>query len=449
MRFHGTMTVNSRGHLEIGGCDTVELAATFGTPLYVLDEELFRQNCREYYQAFCQKYGAEVIYAAKTLLTTAICRLVEEEGLGMDVVSGGELYTALKAGFPMERVYFHGNNKSRDELQLALEARVGRIVVDNLYELEMLAQLAAENKTRPRVILRLTPGIEAHTHEYIKTGQIDSKFGLVIENGQALEGVKRALELGHVELCGLHCHIGSQIFELESYAHAARVMMEFAALAAGETGWVLEELDLGGGLGIYYAAGDQPPSVAAYADVVMGAVRESALALGLPVPKVIVEPGRSISGPAGTTLYTVGAVKNIPGVRKYVAVDGGMGDNPRPALYRARYEACLANKASAPPEEVVSVAGKCCESGDMLIWDIALPRVEPGDILAVSCTGAYNYSMSMNYNRLPRPAMVLVRRGRAELILKRETYEDIVRNDIMPERLCKKHQAKGPVCAVN
>lgn len=435
MKLHGTMGINSRGHLEIGGCDTVDLAREFGTPLYVVDEEHFRANCRSYYRAFTEKYGAEVLYAAKTLLTLAICRMVEEEGLAMDVVSGGELYTAIKARFPMSRVYFHGNNKSREELHLALEARVSRFMVDNLYELELLNQLAREMRTRAGVILRLTPGVEAHTHEYIKTGQIDSKFGLVIENGQAMAAVKEALALDHINLHGFHCHIGSQIFELDSYAHAARVMMDFVSRVYRETGWICSELNLGGGLGIYYAPGDQPRPVEDYAAVIMGAVRESALERGLPVPRVMVEPGRSISGPAGTTLYTVGAVKEIPGVRKYVAVDGGMGDNPRPALYQSRYEACVANKAAMEPAEVVSIAGKCCESGDMLIWDIALPRVEPGDVLAVSCTGAYNYTMSMNYNRLPRPAMVLVRDGRADVIVQRETYADLLRNDVIPERL--------------
>lgn len=437
MKLHGTMCINDRGHLEIGGCDTVELAHRFGTPLYVLDESLFRQNCRDYYRSFTGKYGAEVIYAAKALLNTAVCRLVEEEGLGLDLVSGGELYTARQARFPMGRVYFHGNNKSPEELQLALEYGVGRIVVDNFYELEMLNRLAGERNLRADILLRLTPGIEAHTHEYVKTGQIDSKFGLVIENGQALVAIKRALEMENIGLKGFHCHIGSQIFELESYAHCARVMMGFAAEVLRETGWAAEELDLGGGLGIYYANGDRPPSVGEYADVLMGAVRAAATGQNLPVPRVIVEPGRSICGPAGTTLYTVGAVKDIPGVRKYVAVDGGMGDNPRPALYQARYEACVANRAAEPPQEVVSIAGKCCESGDMLIWDISLPSLRPGDILAVSCTGAYNYTMSMNYNRLPRPAMVLVNAGCADLILERETYADLVRNDRIPARLQK------------
>ncbi|MCL6635370.1 MAG: diaminopimelate decarboxylase [Peptococcaceae bacterium] len=437
MKLNGTMRVNEKGHLEIGGCDTVDLAAEFGTPLYVVDEACFRQNCRDYYRSFTLRYGAEVIYAGKTLLNLAVCRMVDEEGLGLDVVSGGELFTALAAGFPADRIYFHGNNKSPAELAMALEAGVGRIMVDNMYELELLNRMAGEAGKKAAVILRLTPGVEAHTHEYIKTGQIDSKFGLVIENGQGMAGVKRALELEHVELRGLHCHIGSQIFELDSYAHTVQVMMSFARQVYDETGYYVEELDMGGGLGIYYAEGDQPRPVSEYAEVVVGAVQERASEYGIPAPRVMVEPGRSISGPAGTTLYTVGAVKEIPGVRKYVAVDGGMGDNPRPALYQARYEACLANKAGLPAAEVVSVAGKCCESGDMLIWDIALPAAEPGDILAVSCTGAYNYSMSMNYNRLPRPAMVLVGGGRAELINRRESYEDLIRNDLVPERLKK------------
>lgn len=435
MKLQGTMQAGADGHLYIGGCDVVELARQFGTPLYIIDEACFRDNCRQYYRAFTERYGARVIYAAKTLLTLAICKIVQEEGLGLDVVSGGELYTALKAGFPMERVYFHGNNKSPAELQMALEAGVGRFMVDNLYELHLLNQLAGEKDVLARVILRVTPGIEAHTHEYIKTGQIDSKFGLAIQTGQAAAGVREALNCPHIDLVGLHCHIGSQIFELESYIHAARVMMDFAGQMKVETGWMPAELDLGGGLGIYYVAGDTPRPVKAYADSVMEALQQKAHQYEMPVPTLLVEPGRSISGPAGSTIYTVGAIKDIPGVRKYVAVDGGMGDNPRPALYQSRYEACLANKMGQPAEEKVSIAGKCCESGDMLIWDIELPRVEAGDILLVSCTGAYNYTMSMNYNRLPRPAMVLVHNGKADLILERETYADLIRNDRIPERL--------------
>jgi len=438
MKLNGTMRINEEGHLEIGGCDTLELAREFGTPLYVLDEMCFRLNCRNYFNAFILKYGAEVVYAGKSLLNLAVCRMVEEEGLGLDIVSGGELYTALKAGFPVERIYFHGNNKSSAELSMALEAGVGYFMVDNFYELELLNRLAGEAGKMAVVILRVTPGVEAHTHAYIKTGQIDSKFGLVIENGQAMAGVKLALELENICFKGLHCHIGSQIFELESYSYTAEVMMAFIKQIHEETGFCVEALDMGGGLGVYYAEGDEPRAVQDYADVLAGAVLEKADEWGFPAPRIIVEPGRSISAPAGTTLYTVGAIKEIPGVRKYLAVDGGMGDNPRTALYQARYEACLAGKITQPPSEVVSIAGKCCESGDMVIWDIELPPAEPGDILAVSCTGAYNYSMSMNYNRLPRPAMVLVRGGRAELITRRESYEDLIMNDLIPERLAKK-----------
>ena len=443
MRLNGTMRINEKGRLEIGGCDTVALASEFGTPLYVLDEAEFRQNCREYYNSFTVKHGAQVIYACKTLLNMAVCRMVDEEGLGLDVVSGGELFTALAAGFPAERIYFHGNNKSPAELSLALEADLKRIVVDNLHELELLNRLAQTAGKKAAVILRVTPGVEAHTHEYIKTGQIDSKFGLVIENGQALAGVKQALEMGGIVLKGLHCHIGSQIFELSSYAHTADIMMSFISQVYEKTGVLMGELDLGGGLGVYYAEGDQPSPIREYAEVIVNAVRTRALELSLPIPRIIVEPGRSISGTAGSTLYTIGAIKEIPGIRKYIAVDGGMGDNPRPALYQSRYEACIANKGVEAPAELVSVAGKCCESGDMLIWDIRLPAAAPGDVLAVSCTGAYNYAMSMNYNRLPRPAMVLVGNGRAELINRRESYEDLIRNDLIPARLAKRDVGRG------
>lgn len=438
MKLNGTMRVNEEGNLEIGDCDTTELAREYGTPLYVLDEKHFRQNCRDYYQAFTEQYGADVIYAGKTLLTLAVCRMIDEEGLNLDVVSGGELYTAIKANFPMERVYFHGNNKTPDEIKLALEYKIGRFMVDNLYELELLDKLASEMRTTAQVLLRLTPGVDAHTHEYIRTGHIDSKFGLVIENGQAMTGVQRALELENVELKGFHCHIGSQIFELESYSHTAEVMMAFVNSVRQQTGFVASELDLGGGLGIYYTEGDQPKPVKEYADVLVYAVKEQAERFNLPMPKIMVEPGRSIAGPAGTTLYRVGAIKDIPNVRKYVAVDGSMSDNLRPALYGAKYEACIANQMLEEPKEVVSVAGKCCESGDMLVWDLSVPNVKPGDILAVSCTGAYGYSMAMNYNRLARPAMVLVNDGQVDLIVRRESYLDITRNDLIPERLKNK-----------
>lgn len=438
MKLHGTTRINDFNHLEIGGCDTVELAKEFGTPLYIMDETLIRENCRNYYQSFVEKYNnTQVIYASKTFSNIAMYKIIEEEGLGLDVVSGGELYTAIQAKFPMDKVYFHGNNKTPDEIKLALEAKIGRFVVDNQYEMELINKIASELNTKANILLRITPGIEAHTHDYIKTGQIDSKFGMVLSNGQAMEGIQKALEKENLVFKGLHCHIGSQIFELASYQGAAEVMMEFVKEVTLKTGLKVEELNLGGGFGIYYTEADEPASVSKYADLVMTTVKEKSEEYGLILPKVIVEPGRSIAGPAGTTIYTIGSIKNIPGVRTYVAVDGGMTDNPRPALYQSKYEALLANKANDSEEEVVSIAGKCCESGDMLIWDLALPRVESGDILAVSATGAYNYSMANNYNRIAKPAVVLVKDGNADIIVKRETHEDIVRNDVLPERLRK------------
>jgi diaminopimelate decarboxylase len=426
------MRVNGKNHLEIGGVDTVFLAREFGTPLYVVDEACFRDNCRRYREAFA---GGEVIYAGKTMLVKAVCRLVEEEGLSLDVASGGELACAISAGFPASRLYFHGNNKTPAEIRMGLESGVGRFMVDNLYELGLLSQAAARTGVRQGIILRVTPGIEAHTHEYIKTGQIDSKFGLPIETGQAMEGVEKALVSPNLVLKGIHCHIGSQVFELESFEHTVRIMMNFLAQVHRSTGHLLEELDLGGGLGIYYAEGDLPPAVSGLAGVITATVGEAAVSRNLPVPRVLVEPGRSIGGPSGTTLYTVGAVKVIPGVRTYVDVDGGMNDNPRTALYGARYEALLANRAGEAAGDVVAVAGNCCESGDMLIHEARLPAPRPGDILAISATGAYNFSMSMNYNRFPRPAMVLVNEGRADLILRRETYEDVLDHDVIPPRL--------------
>jgi len=436
MRFHGTMKINEKGRLEIGGCDTIELVREFGTPLYVMDEDLIRKNCRDYKVNFTEKYcNTEIIYASKAFLTTAMCRIIHEEGLGLDVVSEGELYTAISAGFPAKRIYLHGNNKSIHELNMALNYNIGRIVVDNFYEMDNLERLAKERGKNPEVLLRVAPGISAHTHEYIKTGQIDSKFGFTLPNGQALEAVSFFTKSRNIRFKGLHCHIGSQIFEMESYAHTVYTMLDFAKEMEEKTGLVLEELNIGGGFGIYYTEKDAPGSISNYADTVMGAIDKGSVARGIQIPKVIIEPGRSIVGNAGTTLYTVGSIKNIPQVRKYVAVDGGMADNIRPALYGARYQAIIANKANWPCYETVSIAGKCCESGDMLIWDIELPQIAPGDILAVSSTGAYGYAMSSNYNRLQRPAIVLVYNGDASLILRRETLDDLIRNDIIPERL--------------
>ncbi|SHE72921.1 diaminopimelate decarboxylase [Thermoanaerobacter uzonensis DSM 18761] len=433
---HGTMKINSKGHLEIGGCDTVILAKKFGTPLYVIDEELLRQNCRAFYNGFKKDYpGNEVIYASKAFMTMAICKIIEEENLGLDVVSGGELYTALKAGFPAEKIYFHGNNKSKEELIMALENNIGRIIVDNWYELNMLNDLAKKMNKVPNIYIRVSPGVEAHTHQYVKTGQIDSKFGFPLFNGDAMRAIEYALTLENVNLAGLHSHIGSQIFDAESYKAEIEIMMNFLKLVKEFLGWEVGELDLGGGFGIAYVDEDDPQPIEQIAHEIMQAVKEYSVALNIKMPNIIVEPGRSIIGNAGTTLYTVGAIKDIPGVRKYVAVDGGMSDNIRTALYGAKYDAIVANKAKNITSEKVSIAGKLCESGDMLIWDITLPIIEEGDILAVLCTGAYNYSMASNYNRLPRPAAVLVSNGQADIIVARETYEDLIRNDIIPERL--------------
>lgn len=426
----GTMRVNEKGHLEIGGCDCVELARRFGTPLYVMDEALIRENCRRYKNAFAQNYPAEarVCYAGKAFLTLAMCRLVWEEGLYLDVASGGELFTALQAKFPPERIYMHGNFKSEEELKLAVRNGVGRVVVDCMEELERLNSIAEAEGKVADILLRLTPGVEAHTHEYIRTGQIDTKFGFHIENGIAFEAVKRALSLKNLRLHGFHCHIGSQVFETEPYRIAAEQVFSFAAAVRSETGFEMRELNLGGGLGVRYVPEDDPPSIETFVAQICSTVKGFAEKYGFDLPVLAVEPGRSIVGEAGTTLYTIGVVKEIPNVRTYVSVDGGMSDNPRPALYGARYFAVVANKADQPADKIVTVAGKHCES-DILIKDIALASPQPGDILAVFTTGAYHYSMASNYNRFPRPAVVFVKDGEAKLVVRRETYDDLLKCD--------------------
>jgi diaminopimelate decarboxylase len=432
MKLHGTMKINSAGHLEIGGCDATELAQQFGTPLYVMDETLIRENCRSYVHSFRAAYpDSEVIYASKVFSTRAICQLMKEEDMGLDVVSAGELLTAVSVDFPVDRIYLHGNNKSPQELTMALQKGVRRIVCDSFYELELLNSIATGLGKKADILLRLSPGIDAHTHHYIKTGTIDSKFGFCIANGQAMEAVLAAESYPALDLWGVHCHIGSQIFDLDSYAEAAQTMMAFVAEMTEKVGKPVRELNLGGGLGIYYSEGDSPRQVQLYANCVAENVKACAAEYGLSLPRIIVEPGRSIVGEAGTTLYTIGAIKDIPSVRKYVAVDGGMTDNPRPALYQAKYEAALANRMNDENTDKVSIAGKCCESGDMLIWDLELPVANPGDILAVSSTGAYNYSMSSNYNRNLKPAVIFVAGGNARLVVQRETYEDLLRNDVL------------------
>jgi diaminopimelate decarboxylase len=438
MYLHGTSRINDNGHLEIGGVDAVQLREQFGTPLYVVDEELIRRRCREFIGAFKSSgLKFQVAYASKAFCTMAMCRIVDEEGLSLDVVSDGELYTALQAGFPPERIHFHGNNKTPREINMALEAGIGCFVVDNFVELELLNALAGERNRKVNVLLRITPGVSAHTHEYTSTGQQDSKFGFDLGNGSAFRAVEEASRQPNLVLLGLHSHIGSQIFEVEGFKLAVEKVMGFAVKVRSELNVLFKVVNLGGGFGIRYVEGDSPLPVAEYVHAIVDSIHTSFAGQDYPVPEIWIEPGRSIVGDAGTTLYTVGTYKEIPGIRKYVAVDGGMTDNPRPALYESQYEAMLANRATTAPEEVVSIAGKCCESGDMLIWDLSLPKVNSGDLLAVACTGAYNYSMASNYNRIPRPAVVFVKDGSADLAVKRESYDDIVGNDLIPERMKK------------
>lgn len=431
----GTQRINEAGHLEIGGCDAVDLAAQFGTPLYVLDEQHVRERCRSYLRAFRARLPqVEIAYAGKALLTKALCRIVQQEGLSLDTASAGELYTALQAGFPAGRIKLHGNFKSDQELLMALRESVGRVVVDSLSEIERLCCLAQEESRTADILLRVAPGIKTQTHTYIQTGQLDSKFGLGLTTSVAREGVEKALALPGINLRGLHAHIGSQLFGLDCFQKAAELMVEFMAAIRDEFGVVLEELDLGGGLGISYTSEDTPPTVEELAEVISTGLQRACEQFGYPLPRLILEPGRSIVGTAGTTLYRVGPVKEIPGVRTYVAVDGGLSDNPRPALYGAEYTAIVANKADQPPSQAVRVAGKHCET-DTLLAEVTIQPVQEGDILAVFSTGAYNYAMASNYNRFCRPAMVLVNEGKADIIVARETLEDLVAQDVVPERL--------------
>ena len=424
--------INNEGHLTLGGCDTVELAKEFGTPLYVFDENEIRKNLRTFRDSMEEYYGGNglAVYASKAFNCKEMCRICAQEGTGIDVVSGGELYTALSVGFPADRIVFHGNNKTYSELYTAVESGVGRIVVDNIDELETLSRIAAEQGKTAGIMFRIKPGIDAHTHDFIKTGQIDSKFGFALETGEAMDAVKKALATPNVKLRGLHCHIGSQIFDIDPFELAAKVMLELFRAVKDETGAELEELNLGGGFGIKYLESECPKPYDEYMKNVSEVVREYCEKLGLKMPFVLIEPGRSVVGAAGLTLYTVGSVKKIPDIRTYVSVDGGMADNPRYALYHADYEIVCANKANEERTQTVTVAGKCCESGDLIQENTKLQAVEAGDILAVLSTGAYNYSMSSNYNRIPRPPVVMVKDGVARVVVRRETYEDVANCDV-------------------
>ncbi|MCA1055841.1 diaminopimelate decarboxylase [Rossellomorea aquimaris] len=419
-----------QGHLEIGGVSTADLVAEYGTPLMVYDENMIRQKAQAFRQAFNESgLDYQVAYASKAFLCKEMVRLAEEELLSLDVVSGGELYTALQAGFPAERIHFHGNNKSEEELVMALEAEIGCFVVDSFLELELLHDLAKERGQHVNILLRVTPGVEAHTHDYIMTGQDDSKFGFGISNGQADRAMQIALCKPNYTVLGIHSHIGSQIFELDGFQQAITVLSDFLQGLRNECDVTLPVLNIGGGFGVRYTEDDKPLPIQTYVKAITDSVKESFGENGYPLPQVWIEPGRSIVAEAGTTLYKVGSKKIIPDLRTYVAVDGGMTDNLRPALYGAKYHAVLANRPNEECTELVSVAGKCCESGDMLIWDLMLPPTNFGDTLAVFSTGAYGYSMANNYNRIPRPAVVFVKDGESRVVIERETYADLVRLD--------------------
>jgi len=425
-----TKDIDSHGHLYIGGCDCVKMVKKFGTPLYVFDEATLRSKCQEFKTEFTKRYSNTlIIYASKAFLNRALAIIFKEEGLGLDVVSGGELSVAQSVDFPPEKVYFHGNNKTADELKLALDWGIGRIVVDNFDELELLNSLAGEMGVRQTILLRLTPGVDPHTHRHTTTGVLDSKFGFPLATGQAETAVAKAMAASNLNLIGLHFHLGSPIPDTSSYQIAISLVLNFAKDMETKHDFHLAELSPGGGFAVRYTADHQTPSIADYAEAITAKITSLANELGLTFPKLIIEPGRAIVAQAGVAFYAVGSIKEIPGVRKYICVDGGMGDNIRPALYEARYDVLVANKASDGESTNVTIAGKYCESGDILARDVSLASVSAGDIIAMPVSGAYSIPMSSNYNMVTRPAIVMVKDGKARLIRKRESYKDLMRLD--------------------
>ncbi|MBQ1862032.1 MAG: diaminopimelate decarboxylase [Clostridia bacterium] len=425
------MTEVKNGVLYIDGVSVPEIAKQFGTPCYIMSEDTVRKNCRKYMDAAEKYYGKNALplYASKAFSCVDIYKTVASEGFGADVVSGGELYTALKAGFDPKKIYFHGNAKTADEIKFALESGVGRIVADNIEELDRIDGIAKELNVKADISFRIKPGVEAHTHNFVKTGQIDSKFGFALENGEAFRAVKSAAEKKNINIAGVHCHIGSQIFDIAPFVLAAKIMLGFIAKVKNELSIEIKELNLGGGFGIRYVEGDNPEPYEDYMQKIADTVKSESEALGITVPFILVEPGRSIVAEAGITAYTVMSVKTIENIRTYVAIDGGMTDNPRYALYGSKYEACVANKAGDPCDFTATIAGRCCESGDLIGENMKIQKPEAGDILTVFSTGAYNYSMASNYNRVPRPPVIMIKNGEPKIIVKRETYEDIIKND--------------------
>ncbi len=428
----GTQAINEQGHLTIGGVDSVQLVEKHGSPLYVYDLELIKTTIERFKGAFKpHNVKWQVAYASKAFSTLAMTQVIAESGLSLDVVSGGELYTALQAGFPPSKIHFHGNNKSVSEIQMAIQANIGAFVVDNFYELMLIQEEAEKVNQSVQVLLRITPGVEAHTHAYVTTGQEDSKFGFTLSNGDVEKAVELTKGLANVELVGIHSHIGSQIFDADGFVLAVTRILERFSVWKDEHQFVPMVLNVGGGFGIKYTEEDDPIPFEEQISKIVQTIKAYCEQHNLDVPEIWIEPGRAIVGEAGTTLYTLGSSKTIPGVRKYVSVDGGMTDNLRPALYEAKYEAMLANRAKESSDELVSVAGKCCETGDMLIWDIQLPSPKAHDILAVFCTGAYGYSMANNYNRIARPAVIFVEHGKDFVVVERESYEDLIKKDLL------------------
>ena len=428
--FPDTTDTNAAGHLTLGGCDALDLVEQYGTPLYVLDEVTLRARCRQFADAFAARYpNSKAVYASKAYINPALARIVAEEGLGLDVVSGGELAVAVAGDVPLGHVYFHGNNKTPAELEEAVAAGIGRIVVDSFHELDLLERICADAGQTQDILVRVSPGIDPHTHAYTTTGVIDSKFGFSIQTGDAERAVVQALAAPHLNLRGLHFHLGSPIFELEPYQAATDLVLRFAA-GLREQGLDLQEFSPGGGFAIAYTRDDQPPAPDDYAAAIVGTLTATCAELGMEQPSLVIEPGRSIIGPAGVALYSIGAIKHIPGIRTYVSVDGGMGDNIRPALYQATYEVLSANRPAAEPDATVTIAGKYCESGDVLATDVLLPAPAAGDVIAIPAAGAYCPSMASNYNLNPRPPIVLVRDGESRLIRRRESYADLMHCDL-------------------
>lgn len=429
-----TTKINKTGNLEIGGCDLVELAQKYETPLYVIDEITLRTICREYKKAFKEYEKVNMMYASKALMTMAIAKILDSEGFGFDAVSGGEIYTIFKAGIDMSKVLFNGNNKSYDEIEMALKLGVGRISVDNFFELSLLDQIAKSLDKKVDILIRVTPGIECHTHEYIQTGHLDCKFGFdLTQISEAIELIQE--QYTNLNPRGFHAHIGSQIFETKIYEDEIDILIREIALIKEKFGIIFDEINIGGGLGVKYTDAEYPPSVFEIGRIIVKALHKNIKKYSIPTPTLYLEPGRSIISTSGVTLYTLGSSKQVPHGTKYWAVDGGMADNPRPSMYQAKYKAQVANKPEAENSQKVTIAGKFCESGDILIKDINLPELEEGDILCVFNTGAYNYSMASNYNRFQKPAAVLVNNSQSDIIINRETLDDLISHDVIPSRL--------------